>query len=47
MKRQYRMGENSCKWCNWQGLNFQNTQTAYTTQQHQKKKTQLKNGEKT
>ena len=35
-KTTYRMGENICKWCNWQGLNFQNTQTAYTTQQHQK-----------
>ena len=26
----YRMGENICK---WQGLNFQNTETAHTTQQ--------------
>ena len=29
----YRVGENICKWCNWQGLNFQDTQTAHTTQQ--------------
>ena len=35
-KAAYRMGENIHKWCNWQGLNFQNTQTAHTTQQHQK-----------
>ena len=26
------MGENTCKWCNQQGLNFQKVQTAYTTQ---------------
>ena len=26
------MGENIFKWCNWQGLNFQNIQTAHTTQ---------------
>ena len=32
-KTTYRMGENICKWCAWQGLNFQNTQIAYTTQQ--------------
>ena len=28
----YRMGENICKWCHPQGLNFQNIQTAHTTQ---------------
>ena len=27
------MAENSHKWCNWQGLNLQNIQTTYTTQQ--------------
>ena len=32
----YRRGENICKRCNWQGLNFQNIQTAYTTQQQKK-----------
>ena len=26
----YGLGENSCKWCNWQGLNFQNIQAAHT-----------------
>ena len=28
----YRLGENICKWCDWQGLNFQNIQTAHITQ---------------
>ena len=36
------MGENFCKRCNRQGLNFQNIQTAHTTQQ-QKKTNKLKN----
>ena len=27
------MGENICKWCDWQGLNIQNTQTARKTQE--------------
>ena len=27
------MGENNCRWCNQQGLNLQNIQTAHTTQQ--------------
>ena len=31
-KTTYRMGENICKWCNQQGLNFQNIQTTHTTQ---------------
>ena len=31
------MGENSCKWCNQQGLNLQNIPTD-TIQQRQKKK---------
>ena len=35
------MGENICKQCYWQGLNFQNTQTAHTTQQQQKKTSNL------
>ena len=26
------MGENICTWCDWQGINFQNIQTACTTQ---------------
>ena len=37
-KTTYRMGENSFKWCNWQGLNLQNTQTTYTTQQQKNPK---------
>ena len=32
-KTTYRMAENICKWWGHQGLNFQNTQTAHTTQQ--------------
>ena len=32
----YRMGENICKQCNQQGLNFQNMQTIHTTQYQQK-----------
>ena len=31
-KKTYRLGENICKWCDQQGLNFQNIQTAHTTQ---------------
>ena len=26
------MGKNTCKWCDWQGLCFQNIQTAHTAQ---------------
>ena len=32
-KTTYRMGENICKRCDQRGLNFQNIQTAHTTQQ--------------
>ena len=32
-KTAYRMGENICKWCNQQGLKFQNVQTAQAIQQ--------------
>ena len=31
------MGENICKQCDWPGLNFQNMQTAHTTQQQKNK----------
>ena len=31
-KTTYILGENICKPCYWQGLNFQNIQTAHTTQ---------------
>jgi len=39
----YRMGENSFKLGNCQGLYFQNLQTTYTTQQQKKKKQKTKN----
>ena len=35
-KTTYRMGEDICKQCDWQGIHFLNTQTAYRTQQQQK-----------
>ena len=31
-KATYGMGENICKWCDWQVVHIQNIQTAYTTQ---------------
>ena len=40
------MGENTCKWCDQQWLNFQNIQTAHTTNSN-KKQTLPKNGQKT
>ena len=45
----YGLGENICKQCDLQGLNFQNIQIAYTTNNNKRKtqKTQLKNGQKT
>ena len=46
-KTTYGMGENICKRCNQQGLNFQNIQTAPTTQQQQNKQPNPKNGQKT
>ena len=39
----YGLGRHICKWDNQQGLNFQNIQTAHTTQQ-KKQTTQLKSG---
>ena len=38
------MGENICKWNDWQGINFQNIQTAPTAQYQPPPKTQLKMG---
>ena len=32
IKKTLRMGENNSKWNNWQRINFQNIQEAYTTQ---------------
>jgi len=28
-KTTHKMGENICKWCNWQGISLQNLQTAH------------------
>ena len=36
-KTTYGTGENICKWCDQQGINFQNIQTAHTAQ-YQKNK---------
>ena len=30
-KRTHRMGENICRWSDWQGINLQNLQTAHAT----------------
>ena len=43
-KTTYRMGENICKWCERQGLNLQNIQTAHTTQQQKNKQPNRKMG---
>ena len=42
----YIMGENICKWCDQQGINLQNIQTAYISQL-KKPKTESKNVQKT
>ena len=36
------MGENICKWCDWQELNFQNIQTAHINITIKKQTTQSK-----
>ena len=41
-KTTLRIGENICKQCDWQELNFQYIQTAHTTQQQKKQTTQSK-----
>ena len=41
------MRENIFKWCNWQGLNFQNIQIADTVQYHKTKQHNPKNGQNT
>ena len=43
-KTTHRMGEKICKWCDEQGLNFQNIQTVHTTQQQKNKKPYSKMG---
>ena len=30
-KTMYRLGENICKWCDWEGTSLQNLQTAHET----------------
>ena len=40
----YRLGENSYKWWDRQGLNFQNKQTAHTNQQQKTKQSYGKMG---
>ena len=32
------LGENICKWCDKQGISFQNIQTAHEAQHHENKK---------
>ena len=32
------MGGNICKWCDWQGINLQNIETAHAAQYQKKKK---------
>ena len=46
-KTAYRLEENIYKQCDWQGLNFQNRQTACTTQQQENQTTQSKNWQNT
>ena len=43
-KTTYGLGENICKQCNWQGLNFQNILTAHTTQWQRNKQPNEKMG---
>ena len=53
-KRDYKQNEkttywlegNTCKWCDWQILNYQNIQVAHTTKKQQQKVTQSKNRQK-
>ena len=42
IKKTYRMGENTCKWYDPQGLKLQNIQTAHTTQQQKKSNNPIK-----
>ena len=41
------MEENIWKWCDWQGLNFQNIQTAHKVQYQKNKQSNQKMGQKT
>ena len=40
------MGENSCKQCNWQGLNLQNIQTTHLIQQQEQQQKPKQPGQK-
>ena len=46
-KSTYGLGENVCKQCYWQGISFQNIQTAHTALIYINWTTQLKSGKKT
>ena len=41
-KTTHRMRKNICKWCDWQGINLQNIQTAHAAQYPEKQTTQSK-----
>ena len=41
------MGENNCKWNNWQRINFQNIQAVHVAQYQKNKQPNKKNGPKT
>ena len=43
----YELGEHIYTWCDWQGLNFQNKQTAHSTQYQNKPNNPNENGQKT
>ena len=43
-KTTYRIQENICTWCDWQGINLQNIQRAHIAQ-FKKKKYTIKEGE--
>ena len=42
-KTTYGMGENICKWCDWQSLNFPNIYAAYIAQYQNKQTIQSRN----
>ena len=45
-KTTHRMGENICKWCDWQGINLQNLQTAHIAQYQKNKQPNQKMGQR-
>ena len=42
-----KMGQNNCKWCDWQGISLQNLRMAHATQYPRRKTTKSKNEQKT